>query len=163
MAFPRFQHGWPVGIAMEDTTKYGSSTVLLTSVIATKEKSNEIDGFPCVSPLDDGKNHVNIFLFIWLNKHVGERMFLLCLSNLIDDLLEGVISFLVISFIQFFYYLSKASDVLHEWNKLTCIFFRLLILSDRVIRHPLKSCNISCLKRVNDNQTALVLTLFRSR
>lgn len=38
---------------MEDTTKYGSSTVLLTSAIASKEKSSEIDGFPCVSPLDD--------------------------------------------------------------------------------------------------------------
>lgn len=67
MGFPRFQLGWPIGIAMEDTTKYGASTVLLTSVIATKEKSNEIDGFPCVSPLDDGKVHVNIFCFIWLS------------------------------------------------------------------------------------------------
>lgn len=56
MAFPRFRHGWPVEIAMEDTTKYGSSTVLLTTVTATEENSNEIEGFPCVSPLDDGKN-----------------------------------------------------------------------------------------------------------
>lgn len=40
---------------MEGTTKYGSSTVLLTSVVAEKEKSSEIEGFPCVSPLDDGK------------------------------------------------------------------------------------------------------------
>lgn len=38
---------------MEGTTKYGSSTVLLTSVTAEKEKSNEVEGFPCVSPLDD--------------------------------------------------------------------------------------------------------------
>lgn len=38
---------------MEDTTKYGSSTVLLTSVSEAKEKPNDIEGFPCVSPLDD--------------------------------------------------------------------------------------------------------------
>ena len=49
---------------MEDTTKYGSSTVLLTSVIATKEKSNEIDGFPCVSPLDDGKESSKHFCLL---------------------------------------------------------------------------------------------------
>lgn len=49
---------------MEDTTKYGSSTVLLTSAIASKEKSSEIDGFPCVSPLDDGKELCKHFLFI---------------------------------------------------------------------------------------------------
>ncbi|KAJ7389043.1 hypothetical protein OS493_034178 [Desmophyllum pertusum] len=38
---------------MEDTTKYGSSTVLLTSVSPTKENFDELEGFPCISPLDD--------------------------------------------------------------------------------------------------------------
>ena len=108
---------------MEDTTKYGSSTVLLTSVIATKEKSNEIDGFPCVSPLDDGKNHVNIFLFIWLNKHVGERMFLLCLSNLIDDLLEGVISFLLFLSFNFFITFQKLATSFTSEISLHVFFF----------------------------------------
>ena len=40
---------------MEETTKYGSSTVLLTNVAAGKEKSNELEEFPCISPIDDGK------------------------------------------------------------------------------------------------------------
>ena len=39
---------------MKGTTEYGSSTVLLTSVASEKEKAKEIEGFPCVSPLDDG-------------------------------------------------------------------------------------------------------------
>ncbi|XP_015764869.1 PREDICTED: transmembrane protein 163-like [Acropora digitifera] len=38
---------------MDGSTKYGSSTVLLTSVTAEKGKSAELEGFPCVSPLDD--------------------------------------------------------------------------------------------------------------
>ena len=64
MAFPRFRQRWPVEIAMEDTTKYGSSTVLLTSVTASKEKSSEIDGFPCVSPLDDSKKYCKHFCLL---------------------------------------------------------------------------------------------------
>lgn len=75
MASPLLRHGWPVEITMEDTTKYGSSTVLLTSVSASKENSNELEGFPCVSPLDDGK-----YLAI------EDRKFLLCLYNLRDVL-----------------------------------------------------------------------------
>lgn len=40
---------------MEGTTKYGSSPVLLTSVSSGEEEAKEIEGFPCVSPLDDGR------------------------------------------------------------------------------------------------------------
>lgn len=82
---------------MEDATKYGSSSVLLTSVIATKEKSNEIDGFPCVSPLDDGKNLVNSFCLL------GSRMSMIGSSccDLISVLFEGLICFLFIPFTQF--------------------------------------------------------------
>ena len=42
-------------IIMEGTTKYGSSPVLLTSVSSGEEEAKEIEGFPCVSPLDDGR------------------------------------------------------------------------------------------------------------
>ncbi|KAM7441989.1 hypothetical protein ABFA07_009020 [Porites harrisoni] len=38
---------------MEGTTKYGSSPVLLTSVSSGEEEAKEIEGFPCISPLDD--------------------------------------------------------------------------------------------------------------
>lgn len=38
---------------MDGNTKYGSSAVLLTSVTAEKGKAAELEGFPCVSPLDD--------------------------------------------------------------------------------------------------------------
>jgi len=41
---------------MEGRTKYGSSPVLLTSVSSGEEKGKEIEGFPCVSPLDDGRS-----------------------------------------------------------------------------------------------------------
>ena len=51
---------------MEDTTKYGSSTVLLTSVSEAKEKPNDIEGFPCVSPLDDGEARKAVCVFITL-------------------------------------------------------------------------------------------------
>nr|XP_058971039.1 transmembrane protein 163a-like [Pocillopora verrucosa] len=40
-------------MAMEDTTKYGTSTVLLTSVSDAEEKPKELEGFPCISPMDD--------------------------------------------------------------------------------------------------------------
>ena len=42
-------------MAMEDTTKYGASTVLLTSVSDAEEKPKELEGFPCISPMDDGE------------------------------------------------------------------------------------------------------------
>lgn len=42
-------------MAMEDTTKYGTSTVLLTSVSDAEEKPKELEGFPCISPMDDGE------------------------------------------------------------------------------------------------------------
>ena len=45
---------------MEDTTKYGTSTVLLTSVSDAEEKPKELEGFPCISPMDDGNNSVCI-------------------------------------------------------------------------------------------------------
>ena len=45
---------------MEDATKYGSSTVLMTSITSVDEKGSEGDVFPCVSPLDDGKSALQI-------------------------------------------------------------------------------------------------------
>lgn len=38
---------------MEGGTIYGSSTILLTSATGEKGKSGELEGFPCISPLDD--------------------------------------------------------------------------------------------------------------
>lgn len=49
------RHDWCREIIMEEPAKYGSSTVLLTNVTAGKEKSNEVEEFPCISPLDDGE------------------------------------------------------------------------------------------------------------
>ena len=50
---------------MEENTKYGTSTVLLTSVTAEKGKSAEFEGFPCVSPLDDGTSNTRqIYMFV---------------------------------------------------------------------------------------------------
>lgn len=56
---------------MKGNTKYGSSTVLLTSVTAEKGKSAELEGFPCVSPLDDGMRQIFMFLCVLFTKPVG--------------------------------------------------------------------------------------------
>lgn len=91
--------------------------------------------------------------------HLDDRKFLLYLNNLIDVLLEGLICFPVLPLIQF-YCLLKASDVFHEWN---ICFFRLLILPDRVIRHPLESCNILSIKLICHKQAVSMLKLYWSR
>ena len=56
---------------MEGNTKYGSSTVLLTSVTAEKGKAAELEGFPCVSPLDDGMRQILFMNFVLFTKPVG--------------------------------------------------------------------------------------------
>ena len=55
---------------MDGNTKYGSSSVLLTSVTAEKGKSAELEGFPCVSPLDDGMRQI-LFVYVLFTKPVG--------------------------------------------------------------------------------------------
>ena len=74
-------------MAMEDTTKYGTSTVLLTSVSDAEEKPKELEGFPCISPMDDGELTV-----YWFHSWQSRREFVNDRTIILFWQLRGLIS-----------------------------------------------------------------------